>query len=152
MRSMLRAALFGASALAVVAAVSVGASANGKPEDSIKYRKAVFQVQKWHIGKLVAMAKGEAPFDAATAKTSAMTLQMASQIVGQGFGPGTDKGETDALPKIWTDMAGFQAAGKQFADAATALVPATDSLDNLKKAIGPVGASCKNCHDNFKKE
>jgi cytochrome c556 len=26
------------------------------------------------------------------------------------------------------------------------------NLDALKTAVGPAGASCKNCHDNFRKE
>ena len=75
-----------------------------------------------------------------------------SKLPWAGFGEGTDKGETKAKPEIWTEKAKFneyadkmQAEMTKFAAAAK-----TGNLDNIKAAVGPVGESCKTCHDAYR--
>ncbi len=67
------------------------------------------------------------------------------------FPEGTDKGDTEASPKIWEDMAGFQAKVDKFkTDAAAALAAAPADLDALKVEFGKVAANCGGCHETFR--
>lgn len=68
------------------------------------------------------------------------------------FPAGTDKGETHALPTVWSDRAGFLQAAASF-------VTAADKLEDLAKAndqsgfasqVKVVGDACKACHDKFR--
>jgi cytochrome c556 len=68
------------------------------------------------------------------------------------FPAGSDKGETKALPAIWTDMAGFQAASKA-ADAAydkLAVAAGSGNAEALATAFAATGKACGACHDKFR--
>lgn len=124
-----------------------------KPEDAVKYRKAAMTIMASHAGRLGAMANGRVPFDAKAAADSAAILETMSKLPWEAFGPGTDKGETRALPAIWTEQAKFK-EGADRLQAETAKLNAaakTGSLDAVKTAFGGVGQSCKACHDNYQK-
>ena len=124
-----------------------------KPEDAVKYRKAVMTVMGSHAGRIGAMANGRAPFDAKAAADSAALLETLSRLPWEAFGPGTDKGETRALPAIWTEQAKFK-EGSDKLQAETAKLNAvakTGNLDAIKTAFGAVGQSCKACHDAYQK-
>ena len=125
-----------------------------KPEDAIKYRKAVMSLQGAHFGRIAAMASGRVPFDAAAAAENATIFEMVTRLPLGGFSPGSDKGDTKAKPEIWTDTAKFKAVGEKLnADAVKLLAAAkTGNLDAIKAAVGPVGGNCKSCHDDFRKE
>jgi len=133
-----------------------GASAQSfqKPEDAIKYRKAAFTVLVAHFGPLGAMANGRMPFDAAAAARHGDAIAMVSTLPWAGFGPGTDKGDTRAKAEIWTEQAKFnEGAEKMRAEVAKLAAAAkTGNLDNLKAAFGPAAASCKACHDNYRRD
>ena len=88
-----------------------------KPEDAIKYRKASFTVMATHFGRIGAMANGRIPFDARQAADSAAIVETMARLPWEAFGPGTDKGDTRALPAIWSEQAKFKAAsGKNIAE------------------------------------
>lgn len=125
-----------------------------KPEDAIKYRKASFTVMAAHFGRLGAMASGRAPYDAKAAADNAEIVATLSKLPWAAFGEGTDKGETRAKPEIWKESAKFkEASDKMQADIAKLNVAAkAGNLDALKAAFGPAAASCKACHDNFRKD
>ena len=148
---------FVASLTLAAAAVVLSAPAQAqfaKPEDAIKYRKAVMTLQGSHFGRIAAMASGRVPYDAAVAIENATVLEMVTRLPLGGFTPGSDKGETKAKPEIWTDMGKFKMVGEKLnADAVKLLAAAkTGNLDTLKAAVGPVGGNCKSCHDDFRKE
>ena len=68
------------------------------------------------------------------------------------FPAGSDKGETKALPAVWSDMAGFQAASKN-ADAAydkLAVAAGSGDLAAVTAAFGDTGKACGACHDKFR--
>ena len=125
-----------------------------KPDDAIKYRKASFTVLGAHFGRLAAMASGRAPYDAKLAADNADVIAAVAKLPWAAFGEGTDKGDTRAKQEIWTETAKFKdAADKNQAELAKVVAAAkTGSLDALKAAVGPAGASCKACHDNFRKD
>ena len=145
---MTGAALLG-SALALPAAAQFA-----KPEDAIKYRKAAFTVMGTHFGRVAAMANGRIPFDAKAAADNAEIATMMSKLPYAGFVPGTDKGDTKAEPKIWTEMDKFNAAATKMQEEMAKLNVAAKggNLDAIKAAVGETGKSCKACHDNYRKE
>ena len=125
-----------------------------KPEDAIKYRKASFTVMSAHFGRLGAMANGRAPYDAKAAADSADVVATLSKLPWAAFGEGTDKGDTRAKPEIWKEAAKYkEAADKMQAEIVKLNTAAkAGNIDALKAAFGPAAASCKACHDNFRKE
>lgn len=145
---MTAAALFG-SAIALPAAAQFA-----KPEDAIKYRKAAFTVMGTHFGRVAAMANGKIPFDAKVAAENAEIATIMSKLPYAGFVPGSDKGDTKAEPKIWTEMDKFNAAATTMQEAMAKLNVAAKggNLDAIKAAVGETGKSCKACHDNYRKE
>lgn len=137
------------------AAIALPAAAQfAKPEDAIKYRKAAFTVMGTHFGRVAAMANGKIPFDAKVAADNADVATMMSKLPFAGFVPGTDKGETKAEPKIWTEMDKFNAGATRMQEEMAKLNAAAKggNLDAIKAAVGETGKSCKACHDNYKKE
>lgn len=125
-----------------------------KPEDAIKYRKASFTVMAAHFGRLGAMANGRTPYDAKAAADNADVVAALSKLPWSAFGEGTDKGDTRAKPEIWKEAAKYkEAADKMQAEIVKLNTAAkAGNIDALKAAFGPAAASCKACHDNFRKD
>jgi cytochrome c556 len=141
----MRKLIFAISALALVTSAAFA--------DVIADRKAVMKENGKQVGVLVKMVNGEADFDAEAVKAALTALNNNVQAidVAASFPPGTDKGDTTASPKIWEDMAGFQAEVDKFKQvtAAAAAAPAQD-LEALKPQVGSIGQSCQSCHEAFR--
>ena len=136
-------------------AIALPAAAQfAKPEDAIKYRKAAFTVMATHFGRVAGMANGKIPFDAKVAAENAEIATMVSKLPYAGFVPGSDKGDTKAEPKIWTEMDKFNAGATKMQEEMVKLNAAAKggNLDAIKAAVGETGKSCKACHDNYRKE
>jgi cytochrome c556 len=142
-----------AAAMALTLAVPAQAQF-AKPDDAIKYRKASFTVMATHFGRLGAMANGRLPYDAKAAADNAELVTTMSKLPWVAFGEGTDKGETRAKPEIWKESAKYkEAADKMQAEMAKLNMAAkAGNVEALKAAFGPAAASCKACHDNFRKD
>ncbi|MDQ6436846.1 cytochrome c [Mesorhizobium sp. LHD-90] len=121
--------------------------------DPIADRKALMKANGKAIGQLVAITKGEAPFDAAVVLAALQTLNDDAQNLDVAvlFPAGSDKGDTTASPKIWEDMAGFQAKADKFrTDAAATLAAPPADADGVKATVGAIGANCGGCHETFR--
>jgi cytochrome c556 len=121
--------------------------------DPIADRKALMKANGKAAGQLAAIAKGEAPFDAAAVLAALTTLNDDAQKldVATLFPAGSDKGDTTASPKIWEDMAGFQAKVDKFkTDAAAALAAPPADVDGVKATLGVLGQNCGGCHEAFR--
>jgi cytochrome c556 len=142
-----------ASLLALMLALPAAAQF-AKPEDAIKYRKASFTVMAAHFGRVGAMASGRAPYDAKAAAENADIAAAMAKLPWAAFTEGSDKGETRAKPEIWKDSAKYkEAADKMQAEMVKLSAAAkAGNVDALKTAFGPAAATCKGCHDNFRKE
>ena len=137
------------------AGVALPAAAQfAKPEDAIKYRRAAMTIQATHLGRVAAMASGRIPFDAKVAAENAEIATIVSKLPFAGFVEGTDKGETKAEPKIWTELDKFKGAASKMQEEMAKLNVAAKSgnLDSIKAAVGETGKSCKACHDAYRKE
>ncbi|NDY92182.1 c-type cytochrome [Ideonella livida] len=125
-----------------------------KPEQAVKYRKSVFTVTSQHMSRLRAMAEGKAPFDPKLAEANANLVAMLAPLPWSAFGEGTNVGNTDAKPEVWSQGDKFKQASQAYQDEVVKLQAAakTGNLDQLKAALGATGKSCKACHDSFKKD
>lgn len=125
-----------------------------KPEDAVKYRKASFTLMSAHFGRLGAMANGRLPYDAKVATENAEVDLALSKLPWAAFGEGKDKGETRAKPEIWKETSKFKDASEKMQAEIVKLNAAAKvgNLDALKVAFGPAAATCKACHDNFRKD
>lgn len=152
---MMMKAAFSFAVAAAALLCSVPAAAQfAKTEDAIKYRQGALFVLGQHFSRLGAMANGRVPFDATAAAANADIVVALAQLPWAGFGPGTEKGaSTKADPEIWVQPEKFKAASDKMQAEVAKLAAAakTGNLDNLKAAFGPTAASCKACHDDFRK-
>ena len=142
-------------AVCLTAATLLPAQAQfAKPEDAIKYRKASYTVMAAHFGRLGAMANGRMPYDAKVAAENAELVLTLAKLPWAAYGEGTDKGETRAKPEVWKEAAKFKdAADKMQVEIGKLNVAAkAGNVDALKAAFGPAAASCKACHDTFRKD
>lgn len=123
-----------------------------KPEDAIKYRQSAFTVMANSFGKIGAVVKGEAPYNKDDVAKNAAVVATLSSLPWQAFGPGTEGGK--AQPEVWSDNAKFKAASEKMQLAVADLNKSAQSgdLESIKKAFGTAGATCKGCHDDFKKK
>jgi len=143
------------AAVCLTAATWIPAQAQfAKPEDAVKYRKASYTVMATHFGRLGAMANGRTPYDAKAAAENAELVVALAKLPWAAFGEGTDKGDTRAKPEVWKEAAKFkEASDKMQAEVGKLNVAAkAGNVEALKAAFGPAAASCKACHDNFRKD
>lgn len=147
--------------LAAIAALSLTpalAMAEDSPEEvALEARKGFMQMTGTNMDMLAGMAKGDIAYDEATASVSAANLETLSRYtVGMHFIPRTAAGEMDdseALPKIWEDMPGFQAKYVAFGEAvAGASEGVKGGQDKLAAVVEKIGGSCKGCHDDYRKK
>jgi cytochrome c556 len=77
-----------------------------------------------------------------------------SKLPYVAFIEGTDKGDTKAEPKIWTEMDKFKAAASKMQEEMAKLnvVAKGGNIDAIKAQVGETGKSCKACHDAYRKE
>lgn len=123
-----------------------------KSEDAVKYRKNAFFVMQQNFSRVAGMAQGKIPFDAKVASESAATADFVGKLPWAGFGPGTDKGDTQAKPEIWTQKAKFDEVANKMQVEMGKLASAAKSgnLDGIKAAVTATAGTCKSCHDDFR--
>ena len=143
---------------AVLAAVSLSATANVTVEDQIRYRQAGYQFLSWNMGKIKAqIIDGSVPFDAAQVQAAADAIAaIANSGMGALYSPESVQGKapvkTRLKPEFFQNLEKAGQIGGQFVQAANTLASEAASGDQarIRKAFGDVGASCKACHDNFR--
>ena len=123
-------------------------------EDATEYRQGAFHVMGNHFGRLGAMANGKVPYDAKSAEINAGVVATLSHLPWAAFLEGTDKGETDAKPEIWSQPEKFKSAALKMQEEVGKLDAAakTGNFDKFKAAFGEAGKACKACHDDFRKK
>jgi len=149
MSTLMVAAAIAGSVVALPAAAQFA-----KPEDAIRYRQSGMTMMGTHFGRVAAMASGRVPFDAKSVADNAELATILSKLPFAGFVEGTDKGETRALPKIWSEQDKFRAAAAKMQEEMIKLNAAAKSgnVDAIKTAVGATGGACKACHDSYRKD
>ena len=157
---LLTAAISTASFLTLITsaqATEVRQASNEKQADTaITYRKSVLQLIRSNMGPLGAMAKGNIPMNADVITKNAERIAFLAPMMHDYFSLDTSKFniKTDAKDSIWSNHKDFSNKIDDLVTAANGLkmVGEKNEKDSFKKAIGAVGASCKSCHDDFKKD
>ena len=154
MKNLSRSLLMAGAALLGAATALPAAAQFAKPEDAIKYRKSALFVMGQHFGRVAAMANGKIPFDPKAVADNAEIATAMSKLPYVAFIEGTDKGDTKAEPKIWTEMDKFKAAASKMQEEMAKLnvVAKGGNIDAIKAQVGETGKSCKACHDVYRKE
>lgn len=154
MNHFLKPALLGAIWIAAAATALPAAAQFAKTDEAIKYRQSAMTLMNTHIGRIFAMANGRVPFDTKAVADNAEIAAAVSRWQFSGFVDGSDKGETKAEPKLWTELDKFKAAAaKSNEDIAKLNIAAkSGNLDAVKAAVGETAKSCKACHDAYRKE
>ena len=145
---------------AVALSVAAGASAQMKPEDQIKARKAGYAFMSWNMGKIKAqVVDNPASFNkdqvAAAANVIAATANSGMSAL---YGPGTDKDagnqKTRVKPEFFKEPDEVRKLAMAFVKEANELqkVAATGDIAAIKAQFGKTGETCKACHDKFRKD
>lgn len=118
----------------------------------VKYRKAAFQMIKYHFRYLGDMVKGKADFDAEKAKANADALAALSHYPIKGFQYESITEKSTSLPKIWDKESDFKEQMLSFQDAAKKLSQSTASINEMKPAFLDAAKTCKACHKAYRKK
>ena len=123
-------------------------------DDAIEYRQGALAVMGHHFGQIGAMVNGKLPFDARAAQANADLVATLARLPWSAFVEGSDKGDTNARPEIWSQPDKFKAGAQKLQDATAKLAEAakTGKPDVLKAAFGAASDTCKSCHDDFRKK
>ena len=141
--------------LAIVGALVAGGMVGGATialaqDDVIKAR----QENRKQTAAAMRAIKGiiDAKGPTAGAVEQAAKLKTLEAAFDKMFPAGSDKGDTKALPTVWSDSAGFMAASKNVDAAYDKLAVAAGSGDMaaLTAAFGDTGKACGACHDKFR--
>lgn len=136
------------ASLAVSASV-VGASLAVLAADAFQDRHMAMEEVNDAMKALGAIAKKQAPFDAAVVKANATTIADNLKLASTLFPAGSGGGDSRAKPEIWTDAAGFEKTMKDAQAAAVALQSVPDEAA-FGPALGALGGNCKACHDKYR--
>jgi cytochrome c556 len=141
------------AALLVSSGVAVTGHASDETNPAIVHRQAIYKLASGHMNaiKSILLLGFEAPADTVF---HAQGIVDAFSHMGNSYPPGSDKGDTEAKPVIWTEMEKFKQLGQQSFTAATALVAASQTGDKAATldAFKKLGATCKACHNDFRKD
>ncbi|PRO68294.1 c-type cytochrome [Alteromonas gracilis] len=155
-KAIIAAATAGVVVSTSVAADVTQASSEKHAKAATQYRQAVFQLVRSNMGPLGGMAKGALPFDESVMETNAVRLEQLADMMGDYLSVDTRKFdvETGAKDKIWDNFSDVETKVMALKTAAQGLQAAVKAGDEsaYRGAIGKIGASCKSCHDDYKKD
>lgn len=124
-------------------------------EETLKYRKAVYQTSRWNFAPMGAMAQDKIPYDATefamrAGRVAALTPMLSESYVGETRG----MAESKAKPEIWSNRADFDAKMKDLVDRSATLAAVAKSGDAAKSkaAFMDTANACKACHDKYRED
>ena len=146
---------------AVLAALAGSALAQQslKPEEMIKLRKAGYSFMSWNMGKIKANLDGSFNKEQTAAAANAVAA-IANSGMGALFGPGTDKDvgdqKTRAKPELFMpqNQDKLRELAMNLGREANELarVAAAGDAAAIRTQFGKTGATCKACHDEFRRD
>lgn len=136
-------------ALAMAGCGMTAVMAAGEPQE---VRQGLMKGVGQSMGALVAIAKGEKPYDDAVVTASLETISKNVKAFADQFPAGSETGmESEASPKIWENMADFKAKAAKLGtdvDATLAQLPADQAA--VGAALGTIGKNCGDCHQTYR--
>jgi cytochrome c556 len=138
----------------VVGVLLLGAGAVMAQQDLVKQNQDTMKANAKNLGGMIAMVKGEKPYDQATVTAALAQLDETAKKLPtmfpdsiKGMNPG---GDYEVSAKIWDDKAGFKARIDGFAKVVTEAKSKITDLDTLKANAPAIGKECGNCHETFR--
>ncbi|MGB6252296.1 MAG: cytochrome c [Bradyrhizobium sp.] len=139
----------------VVGALLLSAGAVIAQQDLVKQNQDTMKANAKNLGAMIAMVKGEKPYDQAAVTAGLAQLEETAKKLPtmfpdsiKGMNPADSKYEVS--PKIWEDKADFKAKIEEFAKVVTEAKPKITDLDTLKVSAPAIGKACGNCHETFR--
>lgn len=141
---------------AVISAEVKKASSEKEAKTLVTFRKSLLQLVRSNMGPLGAMAKGNIPMDADVIALNASRIEFLADMMNEYFAIDTTaySVETDAKDDVWKNYEDFTGKASDLVNAAADLqeLVASNQSSEFRKGIGAVGAACKACHDDYKKD
>ncbi|MBT8458134.1 MAG: cytochrome c [Boseongicola sp.] len=140
----------------VVASTSMVIAGGHDGNPAVTARKAHMQLYQHNLSILGNMARGNTDYDAAAAQAAADNMVALTTMSQAGYWlPGTTNAElgdeTRTLPAIFGADSTARTIGADLAAASAALAAvASDGLDAVGPALGPVGGACTACHRPYR--
>ena len=132
-----------------LAVLSLQGAHAADPDDMIKYRKNVMSANGGLMGASNAILLGKVEAKGQLA-SNAKALAGLNQDLASMFPKGTNAGDTDALPEVWSKRAEFERHAKDTQAKADAFAKAATGKDAAAK-FKDLSDSCKSCHKDFRK-
>ncbi len=125
-----------------------------KVEDAIKYRQSVMSVLGTHFTRLGAMVRGETPFVREAFEENASLVATLLKLPWEAFQvAGSDKASA-LRPEALSQKEDFLKLARANQDEVAKLLAAAKAgeLSGIRSAFGAAGASCKACHDSYRRK
>ncbi|GLS81758.1 c-type cytochrome [Paracoccus marinus] len=142
--------------LAPAVPLAVAAQDGASPaEQAVEVRHGYMTALSLNMAPLAAMAKGDVPYEEATATMHARNLAaLGAYGIEMHFLPGSAKGEVEGsnmLPEAVQNLDDVAAKHKALADA-TAAAPAgvVGGQEQVAAVLKSIGGTCKACHDQYR--
>ncbi len=136
--------------LLLLALVSLAAHA-ADPDDMIKYRKNVMNANGGLMGASNALLQNKVGFGGQVA-AYAKALEALNRDLPSLFPAGTNGGDTDAHPDVWSKRAEFERRAKDTQAKAAVFAKAAAANDGkLAEKFKDLSDACKSCHKDFRK-
>lgn len=135
-----------------VLALGFSSAAMADAKASIEAREACMKANGGMMKVMVPIIKGQKPYDKAAIDASIANAQKACGGWADWWGEDTKPGgavKTEAKAEIWSDPAGFEAAGKAYVTAEAAVLASADEA-SFKAAFPALGKACQGCHEKFR--
>jgi cytochrome c556 len=138
-----------------VGALLLGISAVTAQQNLVKQDQDTMKANAKNLGGvLIAMVKGEKPYDQTAVSATLAQLEETAKKLPTMF-PDSLKdakfdGDYGPSPKLWEDKAGFQAKIDSFAKVVTEAKAKVKDLDTLKAVAPAMGKECGGCHETFR--
>ncbi len=141
------------SAITLAVAATTAALAHKGAKGIVMERMNAMKSMGDNMKPLSLMVTGKAPYDAAQAKSIAVTIKGHASDIAKLFPKGSTHGPTEALPKIWTDWESFIGHAKSLEDLAAELESVAENGKAASLAIfAKMGKTCSGCHQDFRQK
>ena len=140
----------------IIAAAGVlmlsGLGVLAQQSDPIRQRQDLMKNNQEQLRTLTGMARGQTPFNAATAQAAFQRVEQNARQIPGLFPAGSHQGKTDALPVIWERKADFDARAAKLEQDAKAVQTGVTDPASLQAAVQRVGQNCGGCHEIYRKK
>ncbi|AJE45245.1 c-type cytochrome [Celeribacter indicus] len=138
----------GALAIALICSAPALLAQSKATNPAVKARQEAMLQIGGGMKVLSDMAKGDQAFDAEAANAAVATIATVSAEIPDLFEAQEDDPESEALPAVWSDWDDFVVKAEALHTGAQSIT-VTDEA-SLQPALGTLGVTCKQCHDDFR--